>query len=90
MPQEVIWSQERAEHIQSRSQRYPGAFNIEPAWTSEALSDPERIVQNPDPKSHTGAMRVVGYSSSAHAVLTVILDRRAGRELQRGRPREWT
>jgi hypothetical protein len=71
---EVLWNSERAEHIRSRSQRYPGAFNIEPAWTQEVLTDPDRIVRDPDPKSRSGAMRVIGYSSSAHAVLTVIID----------------
>jgi hypothetical protein len=40
----------------------------------EAAADPRRIVHNPDPKSRIGAIRLIGYSSSAGFVLTVIVD----------------
>ena len=36
--------------------------------------DPRRIVRAPDPKSELGAIRLIGYSSSAGFVLTVIVD----------------
>lgn len=51
---------------------YPGATNIEAEWTLEAAADPRRIVRNPDPKSRSGALRIIGYSPSARFVITVI------------------
>lgn len=46
--------------------------NIEPEWTLEAAADARRIVRNPDPKSRSGAIRIIGYSPSAGFVITVI------------------
>ena len=68
------WEDEDADYIRRRSDRYPGALNIEPEWTLEAAADPRAIVRNPDPKSHTGAIRLIGYSPGAGFVLTVIAD----------------
>jgi hypothetical protein len=68
------WDEEDAAYIRNRSERYPGASNIEPDWTLEASKDPRRIVRNPDPKSRQGAIRLIGYSASAGFVLTVIID----------------
>ena len=45
---------------------------LKPAWTLEAAADPRRIVLNPDPKSRTGAVRIIGYSASAGFVITII------------------
>lgn len=70
------WRDEDAEYIRRRSTRYPGALDIEPEWTLEAARDPHRIVRDPDPKSRTGALRIIGYSTSAGCVLTVIVARR--------------
>ena len=67
------WDDQAAEHIRSRSSRYPGAGDIEPAATLEAWSDSDRIVHDPDPKSEWGYLRVIGYSPTAEAVLTVII-----------------
>lgn len=67
------WDDQAAEHIRSRSSRYPGAGDIEPAATLEAWSDADRIVHDPDPKSEWGYLRVIGYSPTAEAVLTVII-----------------
>lgn len=66
------WCDEDAEYIRRRSDRYPGATNIVPAWTQEAATDPRRIVREPDPKSRTGAVGIIGYSPTAGFVLTVI------------------
>lgn len=71
---ELWWDDEDAAHIRSRSARYPGAESIEPDWTLEAAADPHRVVSDPDPKSHRSYTRIVGYSSSAGFVLTVIVD----------------
>lgn len=74
MAEELWWDDADAEHIRRRSDRYSGAVNIEPAWTLEAAADPRRVVRDPDPKSHLGAVRIIGYSPSAGCVLTVIKD----------------
>jgi hypothetical protein len=52
--------------------RYPGATDLEPTWTLEAVADPRRVVLDPDPKSRTGAVRIIGYSASAGFVVTII------------------
>jgi hypothetical protein len=70
----LCWDDADAEYIRSRSERYPGATNIDPSWTLEAAADPRRIVRNPDPKSRIGAIRLIGYSPAAGFVLTVIID----------------
>jgi len=69
---DLWWRPEDAEYIRRRSERYPGATDIEPDWTLEAASDPRRIVLDPDPKSRTGAVRLIGFSPSAGFVITVI------------------
>jgi hypothetical protein len=56
------------------SDRYPGATNIQTAWTLEATVDPRRVVREPDPRSRAGFVRIVGYSPGAGFVLTVIVD----------------
>ena len=68
------WDDEDADYIRRRSDRYPGALNIEPEWTLEAATDPRAIVRDPDPKSRTGAIRLIGYSPGAGFVLAVIVD----------------
>lgn len=68
------WDDEDADYIRRRSGRYPGATNIDPEWTLEAAADPRRIVRDPDPKSQTGAIRLIGYSPTAGFVITVIMD----------------
>lgn len=71
---ELWWDDEDAAHIRRRSARYPGADDIEPGWALEAAADPHRVVRDPDPKSRVGYTRIIGYSSSAGLVLTVIVD----------------
>jgi hypothetical protein len=63
-----------ANYIRQRSDRYPGATNIEPEWTLEAAADRRRIIRNPDQASQTGAVRIIGYSPTAGFVITVIID----------------
>lgn len=63
----------RRRGIRNRSLRYPDAVDIEPAWTVEAVNDPDRIVGEPDPQSaHANSVRVAGYSYSAAMVITVV------------------
>lgn len=69
---ELWWDEQDIAHIRHRSTRYPGATDIEPSETREAAADPDRIVREPDPKSHRNCIRLIGYSPSAGAVLTVI------------------
>lgn len=47
---------------------------ITPTWADEALSDPERVVLDPDPSSESGrTVRTIGYSPSAEFLVTLIL-----------------
>jgi hypothetical protein len=56
-----------------RSQRYPGAKDIEPEHAMEAVFDPRRLVAR-DPASRTGeAIRIVGYSTGMQQLLVVLL-----------------
>ena len=68
------WDDERGRYILRRSSRYPGATDIDPAWTLEAAADSHRITRDPDPKSHWGDIRIIGYSPAAGFVITVIID----------------
>ena len=62
----IDWSK-RAGYIRERHQ-------VESAWADEAVTDPEARWLVPDPASTSGvSIRVIGYSGSADAVLTVIL-----------------
>jgi hypothetical protein len=74
MVDHLWWDDEDIAHIRSRSSRYPGATDIDPDWTVEAAADPARIVRDPDPTSRVGYTRLIGYSSTAGFVLTVIID----------------
>lgn len=69
----IEWDSEAAEHIRTRSARYAGAVDIEPAWTAEVFADPDRLVDEPDPRSaHANSVRAVGYSPTAQQVITVV------------------
>jgi len=68
----VRWTASRAEHITTRSDRYPDATDIDVEWAQEAVADARAVVSDPDPHSKTGAVRIVGYSPTAGFVITVI------------------
>lgn len=68
----VRWTQARAGHIATRSRRYPDATDIEVGWAEEAVADTRAMISDPDPRSTTGATRIVGYSPTAGFVITVI------------------
>jgi hypothetical protein len=68
----LYWDDEDAAYISSRSTRYPGAFDIEPAWTEEVLDDEQLVVLDPYPASRVGATGFIGHSASAGRVLVVI------------------
>lgn len=68
----VRWTQARADYIATRSLRYPDAADIEMAWAQEAVADRQAMISDPDPRSRTGATRIVGYSPAAGFVITVI------------------
>jgi hypothetical protein len=80
----IEWDDEAAAHIRTRSDRYPGDTDIDPDWTVEAVNDPQRIVDEPDPKSrHLNSVRTTGYSQAAQMVITVVTLRDA-RGIQHG------
>jgi len=62
----IDWSK-RGDYVRSR-------HAVEPGWASEAVHDAHAVWLMPDPASRSGhAVRVIGYSATARAVLTVIL-----------------
>jgi hypothetical protein len=67
-----IWADEDANYIRSRSERYPGALDIDPAWTQEVLVDEQLLEVTPYPRSRVGASGFIGWSASANRVLVVI------------------
>lgn len=66
------WQVEDARYIRSRSQRYPGALDIEPEWTQEVLSDPNLVEVTPYRRSRIGASAFIGRSPGAQRVLLVL------------------
>lgn len=67
----VEWTEERAEHIRSRTKRYgPGEFDIEPEWATEAATDVDRLA---GPAGSGESLQVVGFSVSCGRVLKVWL-----------------
>ncbi len=72
MVDDLWWRDEDADYIRHRSDRYRGATDLDVDWTLEAAADPRRVVHDPDPKSRSGAVRIIGYSSSAGFVITII------------------
>ena len=62
----VDWSK-RSEYVCSR-------HAVEQAWADEAVQDEHAVWLRPDPASLSGrSVRVIGYSSSAQQLLTVVL-----------------
>jgi hypothetical protein len=69
---EVIWSDAAAQHL-ARSQRYPGAVDIEVDWTVEAVNDIDAVQVDPYWTSRVNALAIIGYSAAAGAVLVVLV-----------------
>ena len=62
----VVWSK-RADYVRSR-------HGVDPAWADDAVNDDHAVWLTPDPASRSGrSVRVIGYSTGAGDVLTVIL-----------------
>lgn len=72
----VLWTE--AQHIAERSRRYPDADDIQVPWADEAVADAKAVVRDPDPRSRTGAVRIIGYSPTAGYLITVIAVRAGG------------
>ena len=68
----LYWADEDAAYIRSRSSRYAGALDIEPAWTVEVMADARLVELSPYPTSRVGATGFIGYSPSAGKVIVVI------------------
>lgn len=68
----IVWASQDAAYIGTRSQRYPGALDIDKAWAQEVVADPALVQVTPYPWSRTGASAFIGYSLSAGRVLVVI------------------
>src|ERR1022692_4876390 len=66
---EVIWSDAAAQHL-ARSQRYPGAVDIEVDWTVEAVNDIDAVQVDPtgrhvSTRSQSSATRPLPVPSSS-------------------------
>lgn len=68
---ELGWSDAAAQHL-ARSQRYPGAVDIEVDWTVEAVNDVDAVQVDPYWTSRVDALAIIGYSTAAGAVLVVL------------------
>jgi hypothetical protein len=68
----VEWRSSGQLNIRTRSQRYPGAVDIEPDWTQEVLADMNLVQLEPYPGSRIRATGFVGDSPSADRVLVVV------------------
>lgn len=66
------WATDDAQYIRTRSERYPGALDIELEWTQEVLTDDQLLELDPYPRSRIGATGFVGWSPSAGRILVVI------------------
>lgn len=66
------WTDEDSDYIRSRSERYQGGMDLQPAWTQELMSDEHLVQLSPYPASRVGASGFIGYSPSAARVLVVI------------------
>lgn len=66
MRRQVDWSK-RADCVRAR-------HAVEPTWADEAVADVHAVWLMPDPASRSGhVVRVIGYSTTARSVLTLIL-----------------
>lgn len=53
---------------------YIAKHGVNPVEADETIADPDRVVLNPDPASKSGrGVRIIGYSITAQAILTVIV-----------------
>lgn len=74
----VWWDPERVVHIATPPERYPCSVSIPVEWAEDATDDPVAIVSDPDPRSGPPIVRIVGYSSTAGFVITVVCERKGG------------
>ncbi len=68
----LYWDAATERYIRNRAKRYPGAIGVTPEQAREVLDDIDLVALEPDPKSHIGASRFIGYSPDAKRVLTII------------------
>ena len=73
LPIETIDWERRGEYIRTRSTRKGGQeLDVEPEWATEATRDPGALV-GPGRSRSGETVRVVGFSSGAGRLLTVLL-----------------
>lgn len=66
------WAPEDVAYIGSRSERYPGALDIDVSWVEEVRADPHLVQVTPYPRSRAGASAFIGRSPTTDRVLVVI------------------
>jgi hypothetical protein len=85
---EVVWSQERANHIRTRAERKgPAEINIEPLWASEAALDPNRLVRRGRRRRVGGGAGLLAVGAAGAAGVDLNRRASAGRHLA-GRQRD--
>ena len=78
---QIQWTEEDALYIATRSNRYPGATDVEEGWRHEVLADPRLLTVEPYPASRMGASAFIGWSAGAGRVLLVLAYRDLDGEL---------
>jgi hypothetical protein len=67
----VVWTDDAADHIRTRTVRYADTeVNLEPAWATEAALDPHRMLFVPNTGTSLG---VIGWSVTGRLVLKIWL-----------------
>lgn len=65
---EVLWSDDRAKHIRTRTERKgPAEINIEPLWASEAALDPNRMVRRGSGRESVEVLGLLAVSAAGAA-----------------------
>lgn len=75
----IWWDEIGSAHLRERPLRHLGGKALKPEWAIAAARDPSAVTLVPDPASHTGAARLVGYCLPIDRVLVVIYDSETGR-----------
>jgi hypothetical protein len=84
----IIWDDAAALHIKraSRPGGSPNDTDIEVAWTEEVIADPDRHVDEPyEGSEYDNVVRLIGYSTTAGFVITVIAIRQRSNRLLDGK-----
>jgi hypothetical protein len=67
---ELVWTEDAAMHLRTRSVPHPGDCDLEVEWAAEAALDPQRLIG--DGRSRDGlSVRIIGFSETFGGLLKV-------------------